>query len=391
MPRDPRADKRNSPGRASSAMKNLRNTQNKISPQCARVQAHLLSYVDGSVSEREQQAVQRHLDGCDVCRRELALYQQSEQALSGARSAAPPAGDLRAAFYARLASETALKPTWGFKVNWRLAVPVLAACSVFLGWLSVPHSRQTLPTVASIRQDSRATPALQKGSLAYAPSRLPRESRLAQPAPSFSSSRRVAPNLVASLSVWQEARARVRGVPQRASRKVKAGDKRAVALLASIGQRREIDLRRDSMRQSVVKPPVARFYAYDAQGRYDTLSESAPPSNTFALGLYYSGSPSAFSGRSAEDTTGGKSAFVESANESIASTKPAEDDGIAIQVRDTRRGFTSSMRLASQVRQRDGQQVLTIHVEDKDASSSTETYAPLPGEVRMETPQAERE
>ena len=50
------------------------------------------------------------------------------------------------------------------------------------------------------------------------------------------------------------------------------------------------------------------------------------------------------------------------------------------------------MSVASQVRQRDGQQVLTIHIEDKDASSSTtETYAPLPGEVRVETPQAEPE
>ena len=159
MPLDPRADKihRSKPSSAMNNGENKNSPQsNPLQPwQCARVQSRLLSYLDGSGSPQERQSVQQHLDGCDLCRRELALYRQSEQALSSALQTAPPAGDLRAAFYARLASEAAPRTSRHLRVNWRVAVPALAACSVLLGWLSVPHRGQIPAGMVSVHPDSR--------------------------------------------------------------------------------------------------------------------------------------------------------------------------------------------------------------------------------------------
>ena len=145
-------------------------------------------------------------------------------------------------------------------------------------------------------------------------------------------------------------------------------------------------------RRAFVKTAPANFYAYDAADKSNALSEKNDLSektaslNTFALGLAYRDSSFEAAVHSEAERTGSNSVLSEA-------IKPVEDDGITIQVSDTRRGFTSSMRMASRVQRGDGQQVLTIHVEDKeekDASFSSENHALL-GEVRMEAASTEPE
>jgi hypothetical protein len=443
MPHDPRADKIHG-GKASSTF--FKNVKNKPSPQCARVQARLLSYLDGSVSERERYSLQQHLDSCDLCRRELALYQMSEQALNGARHAAPPAGDLRAAFYARLASETAPRSSRPSKVNWRLAVPALAACSVLLGVLSVPHQRQTPLDTARIGQGSQIARVEPQNSVAVMPGDALRENLAVQPASSTPFSKRIVRNLDTLPPVQTGAMSG----SGRLNPNARTRRKPVAVIIAGVGHHREAGSdhaflklpvsanatrmilgRKSTTRQDNKEATMLAYldkqqseadqsksnkmidapggtgakkdtdvYAYDEQGKTRSLqpgitarqyafanaftlntdamfkdrSDNMPSLNTFALGVASGASPGdAFVSSAAGDNVGN------------SLENGTEDNGIAIQVRDSRRGFTSSMRLASQVRQRDGRQVLTIHVEDEDASSSsTETYAPLPGEVRVE-------
>ena len=187
----------------------------------------------------------------------------------------------------------------------------LAECAAFPA--NIAH-------VASLRQDNRAPLTVQKDSLAFAPSDASHENQTAQPIFPPPSGRSIARNFGTLLPVWSEARTGMGRVPQKASRKAKTRSKRAVALLGGVGQRKEIGLHRDFVRQSFVKPPAARFYAYDAQDKFSTLRENAPRMDTFALGLNYSGASSALSAREAEDTTGGKSAYGELSQEPIAST-----------------------------------------------------------------------
>ncbi|HZT41492.1 MAG TPA: zf-HC2 domain-containing protein [Chthonomonadaceae bacterium] len=73
---------------------------------CAWTQDRLLGYLDGDLAPRETQRLRAHLDGCPACQQELALCRKSERLLATALSTAPPAGDLRSGFYARLAASS---------------------------------------------------------------------------------------------------------------------------------------------------------------------------------------------------------------------------------------------------------------------------------------------
>jgi hypothetical protein len=94
---------------------------------CAWTQERLFAYGDSDLNAAEREIVQLHLDTCVACREELAQRRRSDQVLASARFDIPPAGDLRAGFYAKLAAANASPPPRRFGVQWRVA---LSACAV---------------------------------------------------------------------------------------------------------------------------------------------------------------------------------------------------------------------------------------------------------------------
>ncbi|HZO91688.1 MAG TPA: anti-sigma factor [Chthonomonadaceae bacterium] len=116
---------------------------------CAAVQAQILDYLDGELPAAPMQQVQAHLDRCAACRQEADLFRDSERALTSALSAVPPAGDLRADFYARLATSQARRTRRQRWLSWSLAVPALA-----VGLLAVlllrPHPSPAPPRIAVV-------------------------------------------------------------------------------------------------------------------------------------------------------------------------------------------------------------------------------------------------
>ncbi len=126
---------------------------NRPSRICRHVQGRMALFLDGELSAREAQDVARHIAGCASCRREQEQWRQAEQSLAGAKRQIPSAGDLRAGFYARLAdAPTTRRSQW--RINWRLAVPALAACGLAIGWLTTsrpPVSPQTSQIAAVSR------------------------------------------------------------------------------------------------------------------------------------------------------------------------------------------------------------------------------------------------
>jgi hypothetical protein len=69
------------------------------------VRAREWDFVEGALSIAERAWVQTHLDGCESCRREMMLCRSAEEMLLSAAMQIPPAGDLRTAFYTRLAEQ----------------------------------------------------------------------------------------------------------------------------------------------------------------------------------------------------------------------------------------------------------------------------------------------
>ena len=102
---------------------------------CAWTQERLLGYLDGDLAPHETQRLHAHLDGCSSCRQEIVLTRRAESLLSSALSTAPPAGDLRSGFYARLAASSA-SPRRQIKRAW-IAVPALSGA--FLAVLLITH------------------------------------------------------------------------------------------------------------------------------------------------------------------------------------------------------------------------------------------------------------
>ena len=98
---------------------------------CADAQALLQDFVDGRLPDDQAQAVRAHVEACDACAREVALYRQVDAALASAP--APPI-DLADAVMARVA---AIKPARA--AAWR-AWAYAAACAVVCGalWALMP-------------------------------------------------------------------------------------------------------------------------------------------------------------------------------------------------------------------------------------------------------------
>ena len=111
----------------------------KPSPACRHIQRQLPLYLDGELSTRQGREVERHLAVCSFCQSEREQWRQSEQALAAARRHIPAPGDLRTGFYARLAAPPASHRLFP-RIDWRVAVPALAACGLVFGWLTAKNS-----------------------------------------------------------------------------------------------------------------------------------------------------------------------------------------------------------------------------------------------------------
>jgi len=114
---------------------------------CAWAQERLPGYLDGDQAPRDLRRLRTHLEGCPACRRELAICRHTERLLSSALPSAPPAGDLRAGFYARLAASSAAarRPAWSGWLAAPLAVLLLCAY-LFLR----PHPAEHHAEIASL-------------------------------------------------------------------------------------------------------------------------------------------------------------------------------------------------------------------------------------------------
>jgi hypothetical protein len=105
---------------------------------CADVRAREWEFAEGSLPTPERTAVQAHLDGCESCRRELTLCRSAEGALLAASAQIPPAGDLRAGFYGRLAAQRRQPRRYGRP---------LALSAVAVGVLALVLVRPALKTL----------------------------------------------------------------------------------------------------------------------------------------------------------------------------------------------------------------------------------------------------
>ena len=117
---------------------------------CAATQSRLLDYLDGTLTANERAKMQAHLELCANCREALAQQTASESALSSARFAIPPAGDLRSDFYARLASESPRRSPFHVRRGWIAAVPMAAA-----GLLALTFIRSNAPVSQTIERPMR--------------------------------------------------------------------------------------------------------------------------------------------------------------------------------------------------------------------------------------------
>lgn len=100
-----------------------------MKPECRRTQSHLSAYLDGEIEPGEHQAVLRHLEACGDCRLELEQYREVDRVLTATRAHLPDAGDLKSAFYARLAAEERRsRREWG----WRKLTPAFATFALGL-------------------------------------------------------------------------------------------------------------------------------------------------------------------------------------------------------------------------------------------------------------------
>lgn len=124
---------------------------------CKRVQAQFFDYLDGELALAERLAVEAHLEACVFCRHELTQRRSAERALASALSEVPAAGDLRPAFYARLAAEPAPRSRWA---GWRIAVPTLAACGLALAFLRLAPPNHPTHLAETPSESRSTTPAL---------------------------------------------------------------------------------------------------------------------------------------------------------------------------------------------------------------------------------------
>jgi len=105
---------------------------------CADVRAREWDFVEGTLPISERVAVQTHLDACELCRKAMTLCRSAEDALLSAATHIPAAGDLRAGFYARLATQQRPARRYGR--------PMIALSALAAGVLAVALIRPAFHT-----------------------------------------------------------------------------------------------------------------------------------------------------------------------------------------------------------------------------------------------------
>jgi len=101
----------------------------------------LLDYLGGTLDPARKAELESHVEACAECRELLAVSTRMEE-----WSAPPVSSDFDARLYARIAREETARPWW--KLLWRPAVPLAAACAVLALALVIdnPGLEENLPT-----------------------------------------------------------------------------------------------------------------------------------------------------------------------------------------------------------------------------------------------------
>lgn len=116
---------------------------------CADVRAREWDFVEGTLPIPIRAAVQTHMDDCEPCRKAMTLCRSVEDALLSASAYIPAAGDLRAGFYARLATQQRPVRRYGRPIALSaLAAGVLAVALIRPAFqthaISPPHAGETV-------------------------------------------------------------------------------------------------------------------------------------------------------------------------------------------------------------------------------------------------------
>lgn len=418
----------------------------KPSPACRHIQRQMPLFLDGELSTQQAQHVARHLSLCPLCQRERDQWQQSERALAGARQHLSAPGDLRTGFYARLAAAPASHRSLP-RIDWRAAVPALAACGLAFGWLTAKNS--AAPSVT--RSMTAASTPLPHQQIAQ--SNNPRHVGIAAnkaPVSAFPSFG--VPGSNPTQHFLSDAAATI--APDNTNRKIERGQIRHIGQqIASAGLRHRNPTSRMSLkaRHLAAIAPLGLYYGIEKTARvlearlgeeksarvqnrkqdsaffadYENdanwklslqSNKSVAQKDNYALAKTTNSdgatkmkantfgyiAPAAKSDKSGElkkqsllDTTtldapadvNRSYAFALGVNEladrsSYGANRAlgwgaavGENEGIYLEVEDTKRGFTSSTRLASRTQEQNGQRVLIIQAEDAEPLTGEETQS----------------
>jgi len=125
---------------------------------CVKNRKRLGAYLDGELSRREQESVERHLQRCDSCRLALSGLKKLEPALTAFDVPPVPSWlTARVMAAARNRQREVIAADWSPLKWWRIAsAPIQAAAigmlivglslGLVLGWTSAPSSKQVTVT-----------------------------------------------------------------------------------------------------------------------------------------------------------------------------------------------------------------------------------------------------
>ena len=359
------------------------NQKEHIPHECRNAQNRLLAYLDEGLDPIAQTQMQAHLDSCERCRTELAQYRRAESALASAVFMAPPVGDLRADFYARLAASK--RPQAGQRgANiWRVAVPACAAGLLWLIWRpGLPADRTQKPVSVVVNR-----PPLMKKLESISPVPALKNFVVAQKfVPAFS--RKPKEKFTAPQKRLEIAR-----VPATAAGKhgfafnspAVPGKETTSALrpepfgLMTGRNKPRAYARGLSVLASAKKlPQVVELYSYKLAmsshfAEQEVLAEAARQSKDASL------FDTSLSAESKEEKVPERLAFRQGQLGRVAPLsvqivlKKAEavsamEDTVDLEVRDETRGFASSTRVAGSIEQQESGEVLTIEAESENGS-----------------------
>jgi len=316
---------------------------------CADVRAREWDFVEGTLPISERVAVQTHLDACESCRKAMTLCRSAEDALLSASAHIPAAGDLRAGFYARLATQQRPARRYGR--------PMVALSALAAGVLVVALFRPAFHTPSASPASSGRTVAASSslGQPAFAP--MPPSDEAAAPPHAF--------NHVFGLTEAQLDRLLasedVKSITPQRHRKT---FHRTVSAAIIAGVHRRLMFGRNTTynrsKESALPGLTFRESALDTAKR--DIGPSKPMTVADAKETFAKDRSAGF------DQRAEKSAMIASRADLMlsarlqdgASTMPL-DGGVSFDVIDQDRGFSNSTRIASDVEVQGGDR--TVHIE----------------------------